>query len=91
MPVAQAMSKFFHPLGLKGPAILQASLYWEPGSDGRINWSRKDDFEEGLLEAMRRGSKLTAGKGFRAPTTRFVEAWLKPTWLDATRPLSQLG
>ena len=78
--------------GLSGPAILQASLYWEPGSDVRINWSPKKDLEAGLLEAMRRGSKLTAGKWLSEHLpTRFAEAWAQTYLPDATRPLSQLG
>ena len=78
--------------GLSGPAILQASLYWEPGSDVRINWSPKQDLEAGLLEAMRRGSKLTAGKWLSEHLpTRFAEAWAQTYLPDATRPLSQLG
>ena len=78
--------------GLSGPAILQASLYWEPGSDVRINWSPKQDLEAGLLEAMRRGSKLTAGKWLSEHLpTRFAEAWAQAYLPDATRPLSQLG
>lgn len=78
--------------GLSGPAILQASLYWEPKSQVCINWAPTHDLAEGLLSAMRAGSKLTAAKWLSDYVpTRFAEAWCAQYLPDPSRKLSQLG
>lgn len=78
--------------GLSGPAILQASLYWEPNTNVVIDWSPRLDLAEGLLDAMRAGSKLSAAKWLSEHVpTRFAEAWAQHYLPDASRPLSQLG
>ena len=78
--------------GLSGPAILQASLYWEPKRTVRINWFPDGDLEESLLSAMRSGSKASAAKWLSEfVPTRFAEAWTQTYLKDPTRPMSQLG
>jgi predicted Rossmann fold flavoprotein len=37
--------------GLSGPAALQASSYWEPGQELRVNLTPGDNLAEGLLQA----------------------------------------
>ncbi len=78
--------------GLSGPAILQASLYWEPKRTIRINWSPNHDLQEPMLTAMRGGAKANVAKWLSEfVPTRFAEAWTQAYLKDPSRPLSQLG
>jgi predicted Rossmann fold flavoprotein len=50
----------FTHTGLSGPAILQASLYWNPGKQLLLNLSPDADVREWLLEKKKSGAKAEA-------------------------------
>ena len=78
--------------GLSGPAILQASLYWEPKTPIEVNWHPSSSLEEPLLSAMRDGSKVKVGNWLNDHLpSRFVETWVAEHLLNSERPLSQMG
>lgn len=53
--------------GLSGPAILQASSYWQPNSPLLLNWSGRDETSEAFLNTL-----LNATQGCKAN----LENWL---------------
>ena len=73
--------------GLSGPAILQISTYWRPGTPLRIDCAPGIDLARALVDA--KGSsrrQLTNALGEILPR-RFVDAWLARAGKDGDRPL----
>lgn len=72
--------------GLSGPAILQASLYWEPGKALTIDLLPGQDLSEPFRE--KRQSRMTMGNflGQLVPK-RFIQTWLDPAF--ASRSLTE--
>jgi len=74
--------------GLSGPAVLQISSYWRPGTPIRINLAPGVDLAEELRAAKTRSRKLIAKELTAWMPTRLAEAW---TGLDSAwqRPVNE--
>ena len=76
--------------GLSGPAVLQISSYWRPGTPIRINLVPGVDLAAALLAAKARSRKLIANELMQWLPARLAEAWaaLDPAW---QRPVNEAG
>ena len=74
--------------GLSGPAVLQISSYWQPGTPIRINLAPGVDLAAALLAAKARSRKLIANELSQWLPARLAEAWaaLDPAW---QRPINE--
>jgi predicted Rossmann fold flavoprotein len=72
--------------GLSGPAILQISSYWKPGTPIQLNLFPHDSPRDWILEERQRDIHLANFLGPRL-TNRFAQKWAGP-WAD--RPLRSL-
>ncbi len=74
--------------GLSGPAVLQISSYWQPGTPIRINLAPGVDVAQALLAAKARSRKLIANELAQWLPTRLADAW---AGLDAAwqRPVNE--
>ncbi|MDQ7743099.1 NAD(P)/FAD-dependent oxidoreductase [Hydrogenophaga pseudoflava] len=62
--------------GLSGPAVLQISSYWKPGTPIRINLAPETDLPAALAEAKQRSRKLLANELAQWVPSRLAEAWV---------------
>ncbi len=62
--------------GLSGPAILQISSYWTPGTPIAINLAPDVDMAETLLAAKQRSRKLIANELAGLVPSRLADAWV---------------
>lgn len=62
--------------GLSGPAVLQISSYWQPGTPIRINLAPEVDLPASLAEAKQRSRKLLANELAQWVPSRLAEAWV---------------
>lgn len=62
--------------GLSGPAVLQISSYWQPGTPIRINLAPEVDLPAALAEAKQRSRKLLANELAQWVPSRLAEAWV---------------
>jgi predicted Rossmann fold flavoprotein len=86
--------------GLSGPAILQASSYWQPNTPLLLNWSGRDETSEAFLNALlgaTQGCKSNL-EGWLAGILphwprRFLLSWLAQPSLQALsgRKVAELG
>ena len=74
--------------GLSGPAVLQISSYWQPGSPIRINLAPEVDLPAVLADAKQRSRKLLANELAQWVPSRLAEAWTAqdPDW---QRPVAE--
>lgn len=63
--------------GLSGPAVLQISSYWKPGTPIRINLAPEVDLPAALAEAKQRSRKLLANELAQWVPSRLAEAWVE--------------
>ncbi|MEG0675757.1 MAG: NAD(P)/FAD-dependent oxidoreductase [Comamonas sp.] len=63
--------------GLSGPAVLQISSYWKPGTPLVINLAPEVDFEAELLAAKQRSRKLIANELAQWLPARLADAWVQ--------------
>ncbi|MEG0446614.1 MAG: NAD(P)/FAD-dependent oxidoreductase [Comamonas sp.] len=63
--------------GLSGPAVLQISSYWKPGTPLCINLAPEVDFEAELLAAKQRSRKLIANELAQWLPARLADAWVQ--------------
>jgi predicted Rossmann fold flavoprotein len=63
--------------GLSGPAVLQISSYWTPGTPIRINLAPEVDLPAALTEAKQRSRKLLANELAQWVPSRLAEAWVE--------------
>ena len=76
--------------GLSGPAILQASLYWDPGAQVTINLLPEKDVASWLLDLKRSESKVNLATALkRELPTRFVDAFIGMVLGMDKRPLGE--
>ena len=68
----------FTHLGFSGPAVLKASLYWEPGQSVQIDFLPGAEISELIAQAKRKGGVKSLGK-LLAPLlpAKFIEHWLE--------------
>ena len=62
--------------GLSGPAVLQISSYWKPGTPIRINLAPEHDVLDFLMQAKTRSRKLIVNELATLLPTRLAEAWV---------------
>jgi predicted Rossmann fold flavoprotein len=62
--------------GLSGPAVLQISSYWQPGTDIVINLLPEVELAEQLIRDKRSSRKSLANELARYLPTRLAEGWL---------------
>jgi predicted Rossmann fold flavoprotein len=93
--VGKACGRFVEDLlfthrGLSGPAVLQASNYWQPGAPLRIDLAQGIDLSEALLQAKRRSRRQLGNELAELLPRRLAEAWLaaRPGW--ASRPVAEM-
>ena len=74
--------------GLSGPAVLQISSYWQPGSPIRLNLAPDVNLPEALAQAKIRSRKLIANELATLVPSRLADAWTQqdPDW---QRPISE--
>ncbi len=63
--------------GLSGPAVLQISSYWKPGTPIRINLAPEQDLLQFLQEAKARSRKLIANELATQLPSRLADAWVQ--------------
>lgn len=63
--------------GLSGPAVLQISSYWKPGSPIRINLAPEVDLPAALADAKQRSRKLLVNELAQWVPSRLAEAWVE--------------
>jgi predicted Rossmann fold flavoprotein len=63
--------------GLSGPAVLQISSYWKPGTPIRINLAPEVDLPAALAEAKQRSRKLLVNELAQWVPSRLAEAWVE--------------
>ncbi|MFP5325340.1 MAG: NAD(P)/FAD-dependent oxidoreductase, partial [Gammaproteobacteria bacterium] len=68
--------------GLSGPAVLQISSYWQPGTPIRINLAPEVDLPAVLADAKQRSRKLLANELAQWVPSRLADAWTAqdPDW-----------
>ncbi len=63
--------------GLSGPAVLQASSYWRPGTPLQLDLAPGSDLAAQLREAKARSRKLIANELAAYVPARLAEAWVQ--------------
>ncbi|MEA3394505.1 MAG: NAD(P)/FAD-dependent oxidoreductase [Pseudomonadota bacterium] len=63
--------------GLSGPAVLQISSYWKPGTPIRINLAPEQDLLQFLQEAKARSRKLIVNELATQLPSRLADAWVQ--------------
>ena len=76
--------------GLSGPAVLQVSNYWHPGTPVRIDLAPGRDLEAELLQAKRDSRRRLANELAALIPKRLAETWLLHTPELAERSLPDL-
>ena len=74
--------------GLSGPAVLQISSYWKPGTPIRLNLAPEVDLPAALAEAKQRSRKLLANELAQWVPSRLAEAWVAQD-ADWQRPVAE--
>ena len=77
--------------GLSGPAVLQASSYWQPGETLQIAFAPGTDWPEVLARA-KAGSRRQLGNELATHLPqRLAQAWLARGGLPEDRPMPEVG
>jgi predicted Rossmann fold flavoprotein len=76
--------------GLSGPAVLQISSYWLPGTPLRVDLAPGTDLADRLVEAKRRSHKRLANELAQWVPTRLADAWTAQD-ADWQRPVMDTG
>ena len=74
--VSFAEDLLFTHRGLSGPAVLQISSYWQPGTPIHVNLAPDIDLAEKLADAKRRSRKLLVNELAHWVPARLAEAWV---------------
>jgi len=88
-PMAFDEDLLFTHRGLSGPAVLQISSYWQPGSHITIDLLPDVNLMDELLRAKATSRKLLANELTRWLPARLADAWVarEPLW---QRPIDQV-
>lgn len=76
--------------GLSGPAILQISSFWKPGTPIRLDLAPGLELDEALARAKTVSRRKLANELAEILPRRLAEAWLAPTPGLAERPMPEL-
>ncbi len=63
--------------GLSGPAVLQISSYWKPGTPIRLNLAPQQDLAAALQRAKATSRKLLANELATLVPSRLADAWVQ--------------
>ena len=74
--------------GLSGPAVLQISSYWQPGTPLAINLAPGVDLPAALAQAKVRSRKLIANELAALVPSRLADAWASQS-VDWQRPINE--
>ncbi len=74
--------------GLSGPAVLQISSYWQPGTPIAIDLAPAEDLAAQLLDAKARSRKLIANELAGKVPARLADAWVQQDG-DWQRPINE--
>ncbi len=74
--------------GLSGPAILQISSFWAPGTPLRIDLAPESDVPTSLAEAKRSSRRLLGNELADMIPKRLADAWLAPLHDAAESPIA---
>ncbi len=74
--------------GLSGPAVLQISSYWKPGTPIRINLAPEVDLPAALADAKQHSRKLLVNELAQWVPSRLAEAWVEQD-KDWQRPVAE--
>jgi hypothetical protein len=74
--------------GLSGPAVLQISSYWKPGTPIRLNLAPEVDLPAALAGAKQRSRKLLVNELAQWVPSRLAEAWVAQDG-DWQRPVAE--
>jgi predicted Rossmann fold flavoprotein len=76
--------------GLSGPAILQISTYWQPGTPIRLDLAPASDLAATLLAAKKASRRKLGNELADSLPRRLAETWLAPRADLADRPMPEL-
>jgi predicted Rossmann fold flavoprotein len=74
--------------GLSGPAVLQISSYWQPGTALQINLAPDTDLEESLKQAKASSRRHLANELGSLLPARLAQAWLSTRVAMADKPMA---
>jgi predicted Rossmann fold flavoprotein len=77
--------------GLSGPAVLQASSYWQPGETLQIAFAPGTDWPETLALAKAASKRQLGNELASHLPQRLAEAWLARGGLPEDRPMPEVG
>ncbi len=74
--------------GLSGPAVLQISSYWQPGTPLQIDLAPEADLSAALLQAKASSKRKLSNELATLLPTRLAQTWLdnRPGWEDKSMP-----
>jgi len=84
--MAFAEDLLFTHRGLSGPAVLQISSYWAPGSPVRLNLAPEHELNAALLRAKASSRKLIANELSTLVPSRLADSWVQQD-TDWQRPI----
>ncbi len=76
--------------GLSGPAVLQISSYWQPGTPVVVDLAPGQDLAAALREAKALSRRQLGNELATRLPARLAEAWCAPLGTLATRPMPEL-
>lgn len=76
--------------GLSGPAVLQISSYWQPGTALTINLAPQENLTESLLQAKASSKKNLANTLAQWLPARLAESWLQVQGMKGEARLADL-
>jgi hypothetical protein len=77
--------------GLSGPAVLQASSYWQPGESLEIAFGPGTDWQQTLARAKATSRRQLGNELAQHLPQRLAQAWLARGGLPAERPLPEVA
>ena len=76
--------------GMSGPAVLQISSFWQPGTPLRIDLAPAHDLTQKLTDAKALSRRKLSNELIKLLPRRLAEAWLSPQPSLADKPMAEL-
>jgi len=76
--------------GMSGPAVLQISSFWQPGTPLRIDLAPAHDLTQKLTDAKAVSRRKLSNELIELLPRRLAEAWLSPRPSLADKPMAEL-
>ena len=77
--------------GLSGPAVLQASSYWQPGEALEIAFAPGTDWQQTLAHAKSTSRRQLGNELAQHLPQRLAQAWLERAGLPLDRPMPEMA